>query len=41
MFPVEMAYLAEPTPDYVREAVRTIWAIHLQVGYIKDSHSFI
>ena len=32
MYPVEVAYLAEPTPDYVREAVRTIWGIHMQVN---------
>ncbi|KAF8525705.1 P-loop containing nucleoside triphosphate hydrolase protein [Gautieria morchelliformis] len=32
MYPVEVAYLAEPTSDYVREAVRTIWAIHMQQG---------
>ncbi|KIJ47273.1 hypothetical protein M422DRAFT_164154 [Sphaerobolus stellatus SS14] len=32
MFPVEVAYLSEPVSDYVREAVRTIWAIHLQAG---------
>lgn len=31
MYPVEVAYLAEPTTDYVREAVRTIWGIHIQV----------
>ncbi|KZV91608.1 P-loop containing nucleoside triphosphate hydrolase protein [Exidia glandulosa HHB12029] len=30
MFPVEAAYLKEPTPDYVREAVRVVWEIHLQ-----------
>lgn len=35
MFPVEIAYLAEPTPDYVREAVRTIWSIHLQVCFVQ------
>ncbi|KAF8515694.1 P-loop containing nucleoside triphosphate hydrolase protein [Hysterangium stoloniferum] len=32
MYPVEVAYLAEPAPDYVREAVRTIWGIHMQQG---------
>ncbi|GJJ09371.1 hypothetical protein Clacol_003593 [Clathrus columnatus] len=30
MFPVEIAYLDEPTSDYVRQAVKTIWATHLQ-----------
>jgi ATP-dependent RNA helicase DDX35 len=34
MYPVEVAYLAEPTPDYVREAVRTIWGIHMQVDVL-------
>lgn len=31
MFPVEVAYLQEPTSDYVREAVRVVWGIHQQV----------
>ncbi|KAH7103787.1 P-loop containing nucleoside triphosphate hydrolase protein [Auriculariales sp. MPI-PUGE-AT-0066] len=30
MFPVEAAYLQESTSDYVREAVRCVWEIHLQ-----------
>lgn len=33
MYPVEVAYLAESTPDYVREAVRTVWGIHMQVRF--------
>lgn len=32
MFPVEVAYLNEPTSDYVAEAVKVVWGIHSQVG---------
>lgn len=31
MYPVEVAYLTEPTPDYVRKAAQVAWNIHLQV----------
>lgn len=31
MFPVEVAYLHEPTPDYVRTAAEVAWGINLQV----------
>ena len=31
MYPVEVVYLAEPTSDYVQEAVRTIIKTHIQV----------
>ena len=31
MYPVEVAYLQEPTPDYVRRAAEVVWSIHLQV----------
>jgi len=31
MYPVEVAYLQEPTPDYVRKAAEVAWDIHLQV----------
>src|ERR1700761_4899350 len=31
MYPVETAYLDRPTPDYVREAVKAVMAIHAQV----------
>jgi ATP-dependent RNA helicase DDX35 len=31
MYPVEVAYLQEPTPDYVRKAAETVWNINLQV----------
>lgn len=31
MYPVEVAYLQEPTEDYVAEAVRVIWGLHMQV----------
>ncbi|KIM48990.1 hypothetical protein M413DRAFT_15214 [Hebeloma cylindrosporum] len=30
MFPVEVAYLKEPTPDYVRKAAQVVWDINLQ-----------
>ena len=35
MFPVEVAYLKEPTPDYVREAAQVVWDINLQVNWLK------
>lgn len=31
MFPVEVAYLQESAPDYVRKAVEVAWNINLQV----------
>lgn len=31
MYPVEVAYLQEPTADYVRKAAETVWNIHMQV----------
>lgn len=31
MYPVEVAYLAEPTSDYVESAVQTIFDIHGRV----------
>jgi len=31
MFPVEVAYLQEPAPDYVRKAVEVVWNINLNV----------
>lgn len=31
MFPVEIAYLAQPTTDYVESAVQTIFDIHAKV----------
>ncbi|EIN07584.1 P-loop containing nucleoside triphosphate hydrolase protein [Punctularia strigosozonata HHB-11173 SS5] len=30
MYPVEVAYLQEPTPDYVRKAAEVAWEINLQ-----------
>ncbi|PAV23469.1 P-loop containing nucleoside triphosphate hydrolase [Pyrrhoderma noxium] len=30
MFPVEVAHLSEPTPDYVRTAAQVTWKIHKQ-----------
>ncbi|KAJ3476329.1 hypothetical protein NLI96_g11231 [Meripilus lineatus] len=32
MFPVDIAYLQEPTHDYVQKAVEVTWNIHLQQG---------
>ena len=32
MFPVEVAHLSEPTPDYVRTAAQVTWKIHKQVS---------
>lgn len=32
MYPVEIGYLAEPTEDYVKEAVKVVWNLHLQSG---------
>lgn len=32
MYPVEIAYLQEPTPDYVRKGAEIAWNINLQVG---------
>ncbi|PVF95655.1 P-loop containing nucleoside triphosphate hydrolase protein [Serendipita vermifera] len=32
MYPVEIAYLSEPTEDYVREAVKVVWDLHLKGG---------
>jgi hypothetical protein len=31
MYPVEVAYLQEPAPDYVRKAAEVVWNINLQV----------
>ncbi|KAG6819228.1 hypothetical protein H0H93_013971 [Arthromyces matolae] len=32
MYPVEVAYLEEPTPDYVRSAALAVWNINLRHG---------
>ncbi|CAE7066938.1 unnamed protein product [Rhizoctonia solani] len=32
MYPVEVAYLKESTEDYVAEAVRVVWGLHMQPG---------
>ncbi|KAF7984085.1 hypothetical protein HWV62_17654 [Athelia sp. TMB] len=32
MYPVEVAYLQDPTPDYVRSAAEVAWKINLQAG---------
>jgi hypothetical protein len=31
MYPVEVAYLREPSPNYVQKAAEVIWNINLQV----------
>jgi len=38
MFPVEVAYLQEPTPDYVRTAAEISWNINLQVSRMRHVH---
>lgn len=30
-YPVQVAYLQEPVPDYVQKAAEVVWSIHLQV----------
>ena len=42
MYPVEVAYLQEPTPDYVRKSAETVWNIHMQVSMVSYSsvHAF-
>ncbi|KAI0948495.1 hypothetical protein AcW1_005471 [Taiwanofungus camphoratus] len=32
MYPVQVAYLQEPAPDYVHKAAEVVWSIHLQQG---------
>jgi hypothetical protein len=34
MYPVEVAYLQDPTEDYVSEAVRVVWGLHMQVSTV-------
>lgn len=36
MFPVQVAYLQEPTPDYVQKAAETAMNIHLQVSGVSS-----
>lgn len=36
MYPVEVAYLKEPTEDYVSEAVRVAWGLHMQASTISS-----
>jgi ATP-dependent RNA helicase DDX35 len=33
-YPVQIAYLEEPTDDYVRKAAETVISIHRQVRYV-------
>lgn len=33
MYPVEVAYLREPTPDYVRKAAEVVNNIHTRVSF--------
>lgn len=39
MYPVEVAYLEEPTPDYVRKAAEIAWRINLQVFFCWIPHA--
>lgn len=34
MYPVEVAYLENPTPDYVKSAAEIAWKINLQVSIL-------
>lgn len=34
MYPVEVAYLEEPTTDYIKMAVEVTWKINLQVRLV-------
>ncbi|KZT00149.1 uncharacterized protein LAESUDRAFT_804154 [Laetiporus sulphureus 93-53] len=36
MFPVQVAYLQEPVPDYVRKAAEVVWNVHLQMKWKGD-----
>ncbi|KAG5221199.1 ATP-dependent RNA helicase [Salix suchowensis] len=38
VFPVEVAYLREPTADYVKSAAMTAWNIHLQYNNRRPKH---
>lgn len=40
MYPVEVAYLSEPTADYVQKAAEVVWNINLQVS-LHLSHGYI
>lgn len=33
MYPVQIAYLEDPTPDYVRKAAEIVWNLNMQVNY--------
>ncbi|KAH8117149.1 P-loop containing nucleoside triphosphate hydrolase protein [Phellopilus nigrolimitatus] len=41
MYPVELAYLQEPTSDYVREAAEVAWRINLQTEVAGDILIFL
>lgn len=34
MYPVDVAYLQEPVPNYVQKAAEVAWRINLQVSYL-------
>ena len=41
MYPVEIAHVQEPVPDYVHKAAEAVWKIHLNVRssmLVDDSH---
>lgn len=44
MYPVEIAHVQEPVPDYVHKAAETVWNIHLNVRscmLVGESHMLI
>lgn len=40
MYPVEVAYLEEPTTDYIKTAVEVTWKINLQVRLAVPERTF-
>ena len=40
-YPVQVAYLQDPVPDYVQKAVDVIWSIHLQVSPILHTSPYL
>ncbi|KIY51151.1 pre-mRNA splicing factor [Fistulina hepatica ATCC 64428] len=41
MYPVDIAYLSDPTPDYVRTAADTVWAWHTRTSLPGDVLVFL
>ena len=40
-YPVQVAYLQEPVPDYVQKAAEVVWSIHLQVCATQSTWSCV